>query len=233
MALYPIFLETKGRPVLVIGGGHVGAEKVRGLLNGEADITLVSPQLIDELQEHKDAGRIKHIAREYRESDLDATPWAFVMVATDDGAVNAEVAAAGKKRRLLVNAADDPVNCDFILPAVVRRGKITLAASTSGSSPALARRLREELEAYLTDDMPALADLLAEVRQDMRERGIKVANDTWQHAIDEQLRVLLAQRKYVQARERLVAGLGIELPPREGAGAGNGAVAGASRSEAP
>jgi siroheme synthase-like protein len=224
MALYPIFLETKDRPVLVIGGGHVGAEKVRGLLNGEADITVVSPELIDELQQHKDAGRIKHVAREYRESDLDATPWAFVMVATDDGAVNAEVAAAGKVRRLLVNAADDPKNCDFILPAVVRKGKITLAASTSGASPALARRLREELDAYLTDDMPALADLLAEVRQEMREHGIKVENDTWQQAIDEQLRVLLAQRKYVQARERLIAGLGIELPANGQSRGENGAA---------
>jgi siroheme synthase-like protein len=217
MALYPIFLETKGRPVLVIGGGHVGAEKVRGLLNGEADVTVVSPDLIDELQEHKDAGRIKHIAREYRESDLDEGPWDFIMVATDDGAVNAEVSEAGKKRRLLVNAADDPKNCDFILPAVVRRGKITLAASTSGASPALARRLREELEAYLTDDMPALADLLAEVRKEIRARGIKVENDTWQRAIDEDLRVLLAQRKYVAARARLVAGLGIDLPSKNGA----------------
>jgi siroheme synthase-like protein len=213
MALYPIFLETKGRPVLVIGGGHVGAEKVRGLLNGEADITLVSPTLIDELQQHKDAGRIKHIAREYRESDLDDGPWDFVMVATDDGKVNAEVAAAGKTRRLLVNAADDPANCDFILPAVVRKGKITLAASTSGASPALARRLREELDAYLTDDMPALADLLAEVRQEVRRRGIKIENDTWQRAIDGQLRVLLAQRKHGQARARLISRLGIELSP--------------------
>jgi siroheme synthase-like protein len=209
VALYPIFLETKGRPVLVIGGGHVGAEKVRGLLNGEADITLVSPALIPELQEHKDAGRIKHVEREYVESDLDGG-WDFVMVATDDGKVNADVSAACRKRRLLVNAADDPVNCDFILPAVVRKGKITLAASTSGTSPALARRLREELDAYLTEDMPALADLLAEVRQEIRQRGIKVENDTWQEAIDEQLRVLLAQRKYVQARERLIKGLGIE-----------------------
>jgi siroheme synthase-like protein len=216
MALYPIFLEAKGRPVLVIGGGHVGAEKVRGLLNAEADITVVSPHLIDELRAHKDAGRIKHIDRQYRESDLDEVPWAFVMVATDDGAVNAQVAAAGKKRRLLVNAADDPANCDFILPAVVRRGKITLAASTSGASPALARRLREELEAYLTDDMPALADLLAEVRQAMRQHGIRVENDVWQRAIDEHLRVLLAQRKHVQARAHLLAGLGIELPPSMG-----------------
>ncbi|HEX5478851.1 MAG TPA: bifunctional precorrin-2 dehydrogenase/sirohydrochlorin ferrochelatase [Dehalococcoidia bacterium] len=212
MALYPIFIETKGRRVIVIGGGHVGAEKVRGLLAGEADITVVSPELIPELQEHTDAGRIAHIARAYRESDLD-DGYEFVMVATDDGAINAEVSAAGKRRGIWVNAADDPKNCDFILPSVVRKGKITLAASTAGASPALARRLREELDAYLTEDMPALADLLAEVRQEVRQRGIKIENDTWQEAIDEQLRVLLAQRKYVAARARLVERLGIELAP--------------------
>lgn len=212
MALYPIFIETKGRRVIVIGGGHVGAEKVRGLLNGEADITVVAPALLPELAEHAAAGRIRHIAREYQESDLDGG-YEFIMVATDDGAINAEVAAAGKRRRIWVNAADDPKNCDFILPAVVRKGKITLAASTSGTSPALARRLREELDAYLTEDMPALADLLAEVRQEIRKRGIKVENDTWQQAIDGQLRVLLAQRRYGQARARLISRLGIELSP--------------------
>ena len=215
MALYPIFVELKGRPVIVIGGGHVGAEKVRGLLAAEADITLVSPELIDELRAHVDAGRIRHIARAYAEPDLDGG-YEFVMVATDDGAINAEVAAAGKKRGLWVNAADDPKNCDFILPAVVRKGKITLAASTSGTSPALARRLREELDAYLTEDMPALADLLAEVRQEVRRLGLKIENDTWQFAIDGQLRVLLAQRKYGQARARLIERLGIELTPVSG-----------------
>jgi siroheme synthase-like protein len=212
MALYPIFIEAKGRRVLVIGGGHVGAEKVRGLLNAEADITVVSPALIDELRAHLEAGRIKHIPRAYTESDLDGG-WEWVMVATDDGGVNAEVREACRRRGTWVNAADDPANCDFILPAVVRSGKITLAASTSGASPALARRLREELEAYLTEDMPALADLLAEVRQEVRARGIKVENDTWQQAIDERLRVLLAQRKMVQARAYLVERLGIELEP--------------------
>ena len=213
MALYPIFVETKGRRVIVIGGGHVGAEKVRGLLNAEADITLVSPELIDELQEHKDAGRIRHMEREYRESDLD-DGYEFIMVATDDGAINAEVAAAGKRRGIWVNAADDPANCDFILPSVVRKGKITLAASTAGASPALARRLREELDADLTEDMPALADLLAEVRQEVRARGIKVENDTWQDAIDERLRVMLAQRKHEQARAYLIERLGIDLAPQ-------------------
>ncbi len=211
MALYPIFVEAKDRPVLVIGGGHVGAEKVRGLLAAEARITLVAPDLIDELREHADAGRIVYIARPYQESDLDGG-WEWVMVATDDGAINAEVARAAKARGLWVNAADDPKHCDFILPAVVRKGKITLAASTSGASPALARRLREELDAYLTEDMPALADLLAEVRAELRQLGIRIENDQWQQAIDERLRVLLAQRKYQQARAHLLAGLGVELP---------------------
>lgn len=210
MALYPIFVEMKGRRILVIGGGHVSAEKVRGLLAGEADITLVSPELNDELREHVGAARIRHIERAYQDSDLDGG-YELIMVATDDGAINAEVAAGGKKRGIWVNAADDQKHCDFILPSVVRKGKITLAASTSGSSPALARRLREELEAYLTDDMPALADLLAEMRQEIRKRGLKVDSDTWQQAIDGQLRVLLAQRKYGQARARLIERLGIGL----------------------
>jgi siroheme synthase-like protein len=217
MALYPIFVELKGRRIIVIGGGNVGAEKVRGLLAAEADITVVSPELIDELREHAAAGRIRHVERAYQESDLDGG-YEFIMVATDDGAINAQVAAAGKKRGIWVNAADDPKNCDFILPAVIRKGKITLAASTSAASPALARRLREELDAYLTEDMPALADLLAEVRQEVRKRGIKIAADTWQHAIDGQLRVLLAQRKYGQARARLLERLGIELTPVGGSG---------------
>ena len=210
MALYPIFVEMKGRRILVIGGGHVSAEKGRGLLAGEADVTLVSPELNDELREHVEAGRIRHIERTYQDSDLDGG-YELIMVATDDGAINAEVAARGKKRGIWVNAADDQKHCDFILPSVVRKGKITLAASTSGASPALARRLREELDAYLTDDMPALADLLAEVRQEIRKRGLKVDSDTWQQAIDGQLRVLLAQRKYGQARARLIERLGIEL----------------------
>jgi precorrin-2 dehydrogenase/sirohydrochlorin ferrochelatase len=216
MALYPIFVECKGRRVLVIGGGHVGAEKVRGLMNAEADITVVAPALNEEMQGYKDAGKFTHIEREYREPDLDGG-WHFIMVATDDGAVNREVREAGNRRRIWVNAADDPVNCDFILPAVVRKGKITLAASTSGASPALARRLREELDAYLTPDMPALADLLAEVRQEVRKRGIKVENDTWQEAIDVPLRVMLAQRRYDEARERLIERLGVDLSPVAGA----------------
>jgi len=213
---YPIFLDLEGKPVIVIGGGNVACEKVAGLRKAGARITVVSPELAPELVELRDADELQHVARPWRESDLDGD-WVIVMVATDDGAVNREVTAASRARRTWVNAADDPINCDFILGSVVRRGKITLAASTSGSSPALARRLREELDAYLTDDMPALADLLGEVRQDLRRRKLHVANDTWQKAIDGQLRVLLAQRKFGQAKARLLdrLGAGSTLAPAE------------------
>src|SRR5262245_54449561 len=92
----------------------------------------------------------------------------FVMIATDDGKVKAKAPAAGKRLRISDNAADDPRNCDFILPAVVRQGEIVLAASTGGASPALARRLREELTDYLSEDFGGLADLLGEVRTELR-----------------------------------------------------------------
>ena len=206
MAYYPIFVELQGRPCLVIGGGREAQRKVEGLLAADARVTVIAPTLTGDLQRLLADGHIEYVLREYREGDLEA--YDVCMVATDDGAVNAQVAAEGKRQRVWVNAADDPANCDFILPAVIRRGAVTVAASTSGTSPALARRLREELEAYLTEEMPALAELLAEVRAELKSRGKLPDPDVWQEAIDEGLRVLLAQRKYRQAKARLLESLG-------------------------
>jgi siroheme synthase-like protein len=212
MAYYPVFIELQDRACLVIGGGREAQRKVEGLLAAEGTVTLISPTLTDDLQRLLADGRFTWIEREYREGDVEG--YEVVMVATDDGAVNATVSAEGKRRRVWVNAADDPPNCDFILPAVIRKGSITIAASTGGGSPALARRLREELEAYLTEEMPALAELLKEVRAELRARNVLPDAEVWQQAIDEELRVLLAQRKYRQAKVRLLQGLGVsELVP--------------------
>jgi siroheme synthase-like protein len=207
VAYYPVFIEMEGRRCLVIGGGREAQRKVEGLLAGGARVHVISPTLTPDLRKMLAYGIIEHEERDYREGDLSG--YEVCMVATDDGAVNADVAAEGKRARVWVNAADDTKNCDFILPAVIRRGAITVAASTSGTSPALARRLREELEAYLTPEMPALADLLGEVRGELRSRGIQPDAEVWQSAIDEELRVLLAQRKYRQAKRRLLEGLGV------------------------
>jgi siroheme synthase-like protein len=205
---YPIFVELKGRRCVVIGGGREAQRKVQGLLAAEGDVTVVSPKLTRDLQRLLAEGRFAHVQRDYQDGDL--AGYEVCMVATDDGAVNAQVAAEGKRQRVWVNAADDTKNCDFILPAVIRRGPITVAASTGGTSPALARRLREELEAYLTEEMPALAELLKEVRAELKARGPLPDPDVWQDAIDEELRVLLAQRKHRQAKARLLRGLGAE-----------------------
>jgi precorrin-2 dehydrogenase/sirohydrochlorin ferrochelatase len=215
MGYYPIFMVMDGRPCLVVGGGEVARRKVEGLLAAGACVTVVSPHLTPELTTLRDDGRIAHVEREYREGDLEG--FEMCMVATDDGAVNAAVAREGKSRRVWVNASDDPPNCDFILPSVIRRGEVVVAASTGGASPALARRLREELEAYLSEDFEALAKLLAEVRQELRARNVALDPETWQRAIDGQLRVLLAQRRYGQAKARLLQSLGVELGALEAA----------------
>lgn len=213
MGYYPIFLELKDRRCIVIGGGEVGQRKAEGLLEAGAKVTVVSPQLTPGLTALRDAGRIAHVEREYEEGDLEG--FEVCMVATDDGAVNARVAREGKERRVWVNASDDPANCDFILPSVIRRGEVVIAASTGGASPALARRLREELEAYLSEDFELLAKLLAEVRGELRALDISVDAETWQRAINGQLRVLLAQRRYGQAKARLLRGLGVDISAKQ------------------
>jgi siroheme synthase-like protein len=209
VAYYPVFIELKGRRVIVIGGGRVAEGKVEGLLAAEAEVTLVAPSLTPALQAHASNGRIRHEAREYRDDDLDAKGYDLCFVATDNGAINARIAADAREAHVMVNAADDPVNCDFILPAVVRRGDVVIAASTGGTSPALARRLREELTAFLDEDYEPLATLLGDVRAELRARGLRVDAETWSRALDARLRALVAQRRLDEARRHLLERLGV------------------------
>ncbi len=207
---YPVFLSLAGRPCLVVGGGAVAAGKVNGLLAAGAQVTVVSPTLNQPLQKLAETAQIRHYARRYRPEDVSGM--ALVIVATDDRRTNDQVAADCRTHGVWVNAADDPPNCDFILPSVIRSGKVTLAASTSGASPALARRLREDLSAFLSDDTSALADLMGEVRQALRDVGISVDSERWQRALDARLRALLAQRRFDEARAYLLHGLGVDQP---------------------
>jgi siroheme synthase-like protein len=210
VAYYPVFLEMKDRPCVVVGGGAVAERKVEGLLASGARVSVISPELTPALAALREEGRLHHIARSYRDGDLKG--YDLAVVATDDGAANADVARDGRRRRVWVNAVDDPANCDFILPSVVRRGDVVIAASTGGASPALARRLREELEAFLSEDYAPLAELLQEVRQELRSRGIAVDAETWQRAINGPLRALLAQGRQAEAKDHLRASLGVEPP---------------------
>jgi siroheme synthase-like protein len=206
MAYYPIFLELTGRPCVVVGGGPVAQRKVDGLLGAGATVTVISSAVTPRLAALTAAGRIRHVARDYRASDLDGQQLAFV--ATDDGQVNGEVAEDARARGVWVNAADDPANCAFILPSVLRRGALQVAVATGGASPALSRAIREELEGYFTEDYAALADLAAEVRRELGGSARRPGPEAWHRALGQpDVRRLLGDGCREEARDRLLAHL--------------------------
>lgn len=205
MRYYPVFLDIAGRPVIVIGGGEVAFRKIEVLLDAGAEVTVVSPRLHSQLESLVADGRVRHFAREYQPGDLEGYFIAFV--GTDDTSANAAVAREGKERRVWVNAVDDTPNCDFIMPGIVTRGDLILAVSTSGASPAMARKMREELEGFLTEDYSRMLDLAADVRREIREREVIVDPDVWNAALDPELKRLLAEGRRDEARERLMEAL--------------------------
>jgi len=208
MAYYPIFLDMAGRPCLVIGGGAVAERKVEGLLKAGAAVTVISPRLSARLEALAAEGRIRHLGRPYHPGDL--AGYQLALVATDAEGVNAAAAREGREGNVWVNAADDPAHCDFILPAVVRRGELVVAVATGGSSPALSRAIREELEAYLTDDYAALARIVAEVRGELRRQARSPDPETWRRALDGDLRRLVARGRLEEAKARLLRRLGAD-----------------------
>lgn len=206
MRYYPIFIELAGRQCLVIGGGPVAERKVQGLLAAGAEVTVISPALTATLQWLAADRRIGHKPRDYQAGDL--AGFALAFVATDDGAVNGAVAREARERGVWVNAADDPAYCDFILPAVVRRGPLTIAVGTGGTSPALARAVREELDRQLPPHYAELAELLREVRGELRKHRRSPDAETWHRALGSELQALVAAGRQEEARRHLLERLG-------------------------
>jgi len=199
MAYYPVCLEMAGRRCLVVGAGTVAERKVNGLLGAGARVTVVSPSATERLLDWARAGRIGMTLREYAADDL--AGHSIVFAATDDGLVNAEVARDARAAGVLINAADDPAHCDFILPAVLTRGDLTVAVSTGGASPALARVVRDELGAFLDREDYAAA------RRTLRARGTPAPWERWRRALGGEVHSLVRADRLDAARERLLDGL--------------------------
>ena len=160
---YIACLKLTGRRCLVIGGGDVGLEKVEGLLACDGDVTLIAPHAVRELREYAGEGSIRWEQREY--AGVDDLDGAFLVIAaTDDSEVNIAVFADAERRAMLVNVVDVPPLCNFILPAIVRNGPLAIAISTAGASPALAKRMKREIEGQFGEPYARLALLLNEVR---------------------------------------------------------------------
>ncbi len=151
MSLFPIFLKLAGKPCVVIGAGNIAESKIESLLVAEARVTVVAPEALPRVQDWAASGELTWHQREYKEGDLSG---AFLVVAgTATAAVNRAVFADAAASDILCNAVDDPPYCDYYFPSVVRRGNLQIAISTAGESPALAQRLRKELNAQLPLDL--------------------------------------------------------------------------------
>ncbi|MGH2901294.1 MAG: precorrin-2 dehydrogenase/sirohydrochlorin ferrochelatase family protein, partial [Solirubrobacteraceae bacterium] len=160
---YIACLKLSGRRCVVVGGGEIGLEKVEGLLACDADVTLVSPAAVGELEALAAEGSIAWQRRAYAgASDLEGV---FMVIAcTDDTDINIRVFDDAERRAMLVNIVDVPPLCNFILPAIVRTGPLAIAISTAGASPALAKRIKREIEGQFGAPYARLAVLLNEVR---------------------------------------------------------------------
>lgn len=158
---YPAFLDLRGKLGVVVGGGTVARRKVTLLLSAGARVRLVGPWVTG--SPGGAGSSLEIVARRYRAADLDGA--FLVFAATDDPAVNREVAQEARARGILVNVADDPTLCDFIVPSVVSRGDLQIAVSTGGASPALAGHLRGELERVVGPEYAELAAVLRSVRK--------------------------------------------------------------------
>lgn len=160
--LFPAFLDLREQPVVIVGGGEVAARKARALERCGAAVTVVAPELCGALAERVRRGGIRHRAKRFEGGDLAAARLA--VAATDDERVNQGVAAAARACGIPVNVADDLERSTFVMASVVERGAVQIAISTSGASPALARRLHARIEGAIPEGYEALAALAGRYR---------------------------------------------------------------------
>ena len=163
MSLFPIFLKLEGRRCLVVGAGTVAEQKILGLIEAEGNVQVVAPQATDLVREWTDSGVIDWQPRTFDVKDLEGK--FLVIVATSARELNESIFREAQQRQILCNVVDDPPHCDFYYPSVVRRGDLQIAISTAGHSPALAQRLRRELELQFGPEYGEWLSQLGDVRQ--------------------------------------------------------------------
>ncbi len=163
MALYPINLKIENSLCLVVGGGAVAFRKIRGLLQAEAKVRVISPELMPDLRLLADSGAVEWFERPFVEGDLEGV--SLVFAATNNRKVQILVQEEARKNKVLLNSADAPVESDFHVPAHFRRGPMIVTVSTGGGSPALAKKLRKQLEDEIVPEYQGVVELMAIIRE--------------------------------------------------------------------
>ena len=162
MQYFPISLDMNGRQCIVIGGGRVAARKIKSLLACGGKVTVISPDLTPELEELSLAGTLSWKKNSFQEGDLNGA--FLVIAATDDPDVQKKVHEEAEHHNIMLNVADVPERCSFILPATVRRGDLTVSVSTAGKSPALAKKLRQALEKQFGHEYAVCLNIMGTLR---------------------------------------------------------------------
>jgi precorrin-2 dehydrogenase/sirohydrochlorin ferrochelatase len=203
MKFYPAYLDLRERPCVVVGGGRVAERKTLSLLEAGANVTVVSPALTRKLRDLSATGKITHRAKPFEEKDLAGAY--LVIAATNDLAVNAEAGRLSKKRQILVNVAAPPDESSFIVPSVMDRGALLIAISTSGESPALAKRIRRELEKQFGPEYDLFLQKMSLLRSRLMGRINDEAerNRIFQTVADSDVLDLLRQGKIHEADSRI------------------------------
>jgi len=209
MKYYPAYLDLRERPCMVIGGGGVAERKALSLIEAGAGITVISPSLTPKLHELSESGKINHLKKKFEDRDINGAY--LVIAATESPEVNSSVARVCKKKQVLVNVAVPPAEGSFIAPSVVERGDLLIAVSTSGASPALSRKIRQELEKQFGPEYDLFLSKLTAIRNRMLE---EIADENarrkiFQSIVDSDVIDLLRQGKTHEAELRMaeIAGL--------------------------
>ena len=201
---YPAFIDIENQPCLVVGGGSVAEEKIEALLECKGKVSIISPELTNELSKKVENGDILWESRKYITGAVQG--YRIVISATDSQKVNEQVYRDAEIRGIMVNVVDIPPLCRFIVPSIVRQRDLCIAISTVGKSPALAKKIRVELETKFGDEYADLVDLLGEYRPLMQRKypdDINIRARLWTSLVDSDILDLIRAGHLDKARDRV------------------------------
>lgn len=208
---YPVYIEMRDQPCVVIGGGKIAEGKVDGLLAAQANVTVISPELTLHLHDLVENKEITYLARTYQPGDL--TGAFMVICATDQSEINHQVWQEATANHQLVNVVDDTPRCNFIAPSILRQGDLTIAISTSGRAPALAVRLKERLQREIGPEYARFLELAGELREPLARQlpDFETRKALWYELVDSEILDVLADGDEKKAREIISRVVGFEF----------------------
>lgn len=210
---YPVYIQLRDQPCIVIGGGKIAEGKVEGLLAVQARVTVISPNLTSRLHDLAKEKQITYISRIYQPGDLAG---AFMVIcATDQAEINHQVWQEATANRQLVNVVDDTPRCNFIAPSILRKGDLTIAISTSGKAPALAVRLKERFQREIGPEYERFLELAGKLREQLAHHipDFETRKALWYELVDSEILDALARGDESSAREIISQIVGFDFEP--------------------